>query len=224
MDPREPPEIPELTPQLVVQAYCAGAFPMADGRDGPLRWYSPDPRAVLPIDEQGLRVSQSLRRRVNSGRYAVTMDRAFDRVIHACAEPRERDPDTWISQPIIDVYGELHRGGLAHSVEAWLPGDSSPAPECSDSAEVDPKQDRLVGGLYGVALGGAFFGESMFHRSADASKVCLVALVEHLRQRGFSLLDVQFSNPHLEQFAVVEISRQAYLRRLEAALESGARW
>ena len=202
------PQDDELTPELLVQAYCAGAFPMADGRDGAIGWYSPDPRAVIPLDETGFKVSRTLKKRVGSGCYRVTMDRAFGEVIRACAEPREEDGDTWISQRIIDVYGDLHDAGLAHSVEAWT----------ADG------EDRLVGGLYGVALGGAFFGESMFHRAVDASKVCLVALVEHLRGRGFGLLDVQFVNPHLEQFGVMQITREAYLKRLHETIQSGARW
>ncbi len=188
-----------------MRAYCAGAFPMADGRDGSIRWYSPDPRAVIPLEEDGFNVPRSLGKRVRSGCYRVTMDRAFQEVIQACAQPRPADPDTWINPQIVEVYNELHHAGLAHSVEAW-------------------DGDDLVGGLYGVSLGGAFFGESMFHRATDASKVCLVALVEHLRAKGFGLLDVQFVNPHLEQFGVTEIPNAAYLGRLHEALESGAMW
>jgi leucyl/phenylalanyl-tRNA---protein transferase len=198
----------ELTPELVVRAYCVGAFPMADGRDGGIGWYSPDPRAVIPISEDGFRVPRSLRRRVHSGTYHVTMDQAFDRVIRACAEPRPSAADTWINDEVVDVYNQLHRAGLAHSVEAWAGDD----------------EKELVGGLYGVALNGAFFGESMFHRATDASKVCLVALVEHLRARGFELLDVQFVNPHLKQFGVMEIPRSDYMDRLERALSSGVSW
>jgi len=199
---------PQITAELLVQAYCAGAFPMADGRDGAIGWYSPDPRAVIPLEEDGFKVSRSLQKRVRSGCYRVTRDRAFGEVIRACAQPRDEGVDTWISQPIIDVYNELHGAGLAHSVEAW---------------SIDA-QERLVGGLYGVSLGGAFFGESMFHRATDASKVCLVALVEHLRERGFGLLDVQFVNPHLDQFGVMELSKEAYMKRLHQAIQSGAQW
>ena len=198
----------KLTPELVVRAYCMGAFPMADGRRGRIGWYTADPRALLPLEEGGFKVSRSLRRRVKSGCYRVTRDRAFERVIRACAEPRPGEVDTWINQDIIRVYSQLHDAGLAHSVEAW-------------SGEDEPE---LVGGLYGVALGGVFFGESMFHRATDASKVCLVHLVEHLRAHGFELLDVQFENPHLKQFGVVEVPREAYMQRLERALGSGARW
>lgn len=225
----DPPET--LTPELVVRAYCVGAFPMSDARDGEVRWYSPDPRALLPLDEEGFKVSRSLRRRVNSGCYRVTMDRAFERVIRACAEPRPSEAQTWINDAIIDVYCQLHDAGLAHSVEAWSPAPGVPAPgvpasgvPASGAPGGASGEDELVGGLYGVALGGAFFGESMFHRATDASKVCLVKLVEHLRDNGFSLLDVQFVNPHLDQFGVYEVSRDAYLQRLERALTAGVRW
>jgi leucyl/phenylalanyl-tRNA--protein transferase len=206
MAKREPCE--HLTPELVVRAYCVGAFPMADARGGVVRWYSPDPRALLPLEEGRFKVSRSLRRRVASRCYRVTKDRAFKRVIRVCAEPRPSAIDTWINDEIIDIYCQLHDAGLAHSVEAWA-GEHA---------------DELVGGLYGVALGGAFFGESMFHRATDASKVCLVELVEHLRDNGFSLLDVQFVNPHLKQFGVFEVSRDEYLERLASALDSGAKW
>ncbi len=209
-----------LTPELVVRAYCMGAFPMADSRDGEIGWYSPDPRAVLPIEESGFKVSRSLSRRVRSGCYHVTRDRAFDQVIRACALPRADDADTWINKQIIEVYSDLHTRGIAHSVEAWQSADAT----ASVSADSLPPDATLVGGLYGVALGGVFFGESMFHRATDASKVCLVALVEHLRTRGFKLLDVQFVNPHLEQFGVIELPRDVYMERLEGALKSHARW
>ncbi len=219
----------ELTPELVVRAYCMGAFPMADGQEGEIGWYSPDPRALLPLGEDGFKVSRSLRRRVQSGCYRVTMDQAFGKVICQCAKPRGYADDTWINEQIIDVYSKLHEQGLAHSVEAWAPGGVSPGSVSPESfvegADGKPLEEgELVGGLYGVALGGVFFGESMFHHATDASKVCLVALVEHLRRRGFEVLDVQFVNPHLEQFGVVEVPREAYLSRLEAALRGGDRW
>lgn len=211
----------ELTSELVVRAYCAGAFPMAERRNGPVRWYSPDPRAVIPLTEPGFQVPRSLRRRVRSGCYRVTMDRAFGEVIRACAEPRSNADETWISRPIIEVYNQLHEAGLAHSVEAWL---TDAPPRDGDAPDTRTASDTLVGGLYGVVLGGAFFGESMFHRATDASKVCLVALVDHLRRCGFELLDVQFINPHLEQFGVTEIPRSEYMERLDHALRSGAQW
>lgn len=198
----------QLTPELLVRAYCMGAFPMADGRGGRIGWYSPDPRAVIPLEVGGFKVTRSLRRRVAKGEYRITKDAAFDEVIRACAEPRADDAGTWINDAIIDTYAKLHQAGLAHSVEAWTHDD----------------RPELVGGLYGVSLGGAFFGESMFYRATDASKVCLVALVEHLRAAGFSLLDVQFVNPHLEQFGVIEIPREQYIQQLEHALHMNVRW
>jgi len=200
---------PELSPELVVRGYCAGAFPMARHRGAPVEWFTADPRALLPLDAGAFHVPRSLRRRVRSGRFHVTFDRAFEQVIRACAEPRPYAPDTWINDDIIDVYTELHRHGIAHSVEAWHSG-------CDD--------DAPVGGLYGVALGGAFFGESMFTRDTDASKVCLVKLVEHLRARGFVLLDTQFDNPHLAQFGLFELPLDAYMQRLGEALKLDVNW
>ncbi len=182
-----------LTPALLVRAYCAGFFPMADARHGRIRWYSPDPRAVIPLD--AFHVPRSLRRTIRRGLFAVQVNTGFGEVIRACADR----PETWISDEIVRAYEALHALGLAHSVETWQEG-------------------RLVGGLYGVALGGAFFGESMFSRVTDASKVALVALVERLRARGFVLLDTQFLTPHLARFGAVEIPRAEYLRRLDEAL------
>jgi leucyl/phenylalanyl-tRNA--protein transferase len=166
---------------------------------GEIRWYSPDPRGVIPLD--GFHVPGRLARVMRSGVFRIERDRAFGEVIRACAESDrgDDDPGTWIDEEIIHSYSELHRLGFAHSLETW-------------------QGDRLVGGLYGVALGGAFFGESMFHRATNASKVALAGLVEHLRQRGFQLLDIQWVTPHLEQFGAVEIPRAAYLRRLAEAL------
>ncbi|MER3419401.1 MAG: leucyl/phenylalanyl-tRNA--protein transferase [Chloroflexota bacterium] len=188
-----------LTPDLLVRAYCVGFFPMADSRRGHIRWYSPDPRAVIPLDT--FHVPRSLRRTMRRGRFDVRVNRAFGAVIRACADR----PETWISDEIVRAYEDLHALGLAHSVETW-------------------QEERLVGGLYGVALGGAFFGESMFSRVTDASKVALVALVERLRARGFTLLDTQFLTPHLARFGAVEIARAEYLRRLAAALEQECRF
>jgi len=167
--------------------------------DGEIRWFSPDPRGIIPLDT--FRISNRLARTWRSGRFEIAIDRAFAEVMTACAtivrDPA--DPGTWITQDIVDSYVALHRLGLAHSVEAWRGG-------------------QLAGGLYGVALGGVFFGESMFHRETDASKIALIALVERLNQRGFRLLDTQWSTPHLEQFGAVEIPRREYLRRLARAL------
>jgi leucyl/phenylalanyl-tRNA---protein transferase len=184
---------------LLLAAYASGWFPMADDQ-GHISWYSPDPRGIIPLES--FHASSRLQRVVRKGAFRIEIDSAFERVIRACAEI-DRDADdagTWISDEIVDSYCELHALGYAHSVEAW-------------------QRDQLVGGLYGVALGGAFFGESMFHRISDASKVVLVALVERLRSRGFVLLDTQWVTPHLEQFGAIEISRTEYMRMLDASLK-----
>jgi leucyl/phenylalanyl-tRNA--protein transferase len=193
-----------IPPELLVSAYSSGWFPMAI-EPGDIRWYSPDPRGVIPL--HGFHVPSRLARVIRGGAFQVEVDRAFDAVIRACAESdrHDDDPGTWIDREIVESYNELHRLGFAHSVETWQDG-------------------RLAGGLYGVALGGAFFGESMFHRSTNASKVALAALVEHLRTRGFRLLDIQWVTPHLEQFGAVEIPRLAYLEQLEEALAVDARF
>jgi leucyl/phenylalanyl-tRNA--protein transferase len=172
---------------------------MADDRGGRIRWYAPDPRAIIPLD--AFHVPRSLRQTVRTRLFEVTVNADFPAVIRACAEREE----TWISAEIERAYTELHRLGLAHSVETWRDG-------------------RLAGGLYGVALGGAFFGESIFSRETDASKVALVALVERLRARGFVLLDTQFLTPHLARFGAVEIPRAEYERRLAAALRLAPRF
>jgi leucyl/phenylalanyl-tRNA--protein transferase len=183
-----------LDPALLVRAYRKGLFPMAL-EDGEIGWFSPDPRGILPIET--FHVPARLARLVRQAPYEIVIDRAFEAVMCACAErPRE---GTWISEEIVESYTALHRLGLAHSVEAW-------------------RGDELVGGLYGVHLGGAFFGESMFHRATDASKLALVALVDRLARRGFTLLDTQWITPHLAQFGAIEIPRAEYLRRLEDAL------
>ena len=184
--------------ELLVSAYSSGWFPMAVD-DGEIRWYSPDPRGIIPLES--FHVPSRLARVIRGGTFQIELNRAFDTVIRACAETERRDddPGTWIDREILESYVELHRLGLAHSVEAWQDG-------------------RLVGGLYGVALGGVFFGESMFHSKTNASKVALAALVEHLRARGFRLLDIQWVTPHLEQFGAVEIPRPIYLELLAEAI------
>jgi leucyl/phenylalanyl-tRNA--protein transferase len=184
----------------VLLAYASGWFPMADD-EGRIRWYSPDPRGIIPLD--AVHVPKRLARTLRQNAFEVRFDTAFGEVIRACADDREEG--TWITREIIDTYVALHREGLAHSVEAWLGGE-------------------LAGGLYGVALRGAFFGESMFHRVTDASKVALISLTEHLRRRGYFLLDVQWVTPHLETFGAVEISRREYLRRLKLAIEADVQW
>ncbi len=187
-----------IDPALLVRAYREGIFPMAM-EDGEIGWFSPDPRGILPIET--FRIPSRLARVVRQHRFEVTIDRDFAAVLRACAE--RRDEGTWISDEILESYLALHRLGLAHSVET--------------------RQDsRLVGGLYGVHLGGAFFGESMFHRVTDASKVALVALVDRLARGGFQLLDIQWVTPHLAQFGAIEIARKDYLTRLRRALAKDA--
>jgi leucyl/phenylalanyl-tRNA--protein transferase len=184
---------PDLVPDKLLSAYTVGIFPMAD-EEGELFWMAPDPRAVIELDS--FKVSRSLRSAARRSEFSVTFNRAFAEVMAGCAD---RSEGTWISTDIRKAYQELHRMGFAHSVEVW-------------------RGDELVGGLYGVTLGGLFFGESMFHRETDASKIALVRLVTRMRERGFSLLDVQFMTEHLRQFGTIEISRAAYERRLQAAL------
>ena len=183
----------DLSPQRLLAAYVVGIFPMADDT-GQIHWLAPDPRAIIELDS--LKVSRSLRAVVRRGVFELRINTAFGDVIAACAERRE---GTWISRQIRGAYTELHRLGFAHSVEAWKGGD-------------------LAGGLYGVAIGGVFFGESMFHRATDASKVAIVHLVERMRQRGMVLLDVQFITEHLRSFGAVEIPRREYEGRLRDAV------
>jgi leucyl/phenylalanyl-tRNA--protein transferase len=185
-----------LTPALLLRAYAAGVFPMArDGDDSELLWFDPDPRTILPL--KALHVPRRLARTARQAPYRLAIDTAFRRVIERCGPARPEK--TWINGEIFTTCLELHRLGFAHSIEAWW-------------------GEELVGGLYGIALGGAFFGESMFSTATDASKLCLLYLVAHLSARGFSLLDVQFTNDHLTQFGTVEISRDEYHQRLEKAL------
>jgi leucyl/phenylalanyl-tRNA--protein transferase len=183
-----------LTPEGIELAYRHGIFPMADERSGEVLWFRPDPRAIIELD--GLHVSRSLARTIRRGRFEVRVDSDFEGVMRGCAD---RPEGSWIDDRFVEVYGALHRAGKAHSVEAWREG-------------------RLVGGTYGVALGGAFMAESMFHRETDASKVALAALVLRLREREFTLLDVQYVTPHLESLGATEITRREYERRLEHAL------
>jgi leucyl/phenylalanyl-tRNA---protein transferase len=182
-----------IDPELLLQGYRLGVFPMAM-EDDSIQWFSPDPRAILPLED--FHVPHALRRLVRKKVFGTTIDNAFSKVIEACAKRH----DTWINLEIIESYTRLHEVGCAHSVEAW-------------------KEGALAGGLYGVAVGGAFFGESMFHHVTDASKIALVALVEHLRTRKFALLDTQWLTPHLQQFGGVKISRNHYLRLLHRAVD-----
>jgi leucyl/phenylalanyl-tRNA---protein transferase len=183
---------------LVINSYAQGIFPMAD-HSGRIRWYAPDPRAIL--EHHNLHVSRSLRASLRKRIFEVRADTDFETVMRHCAGRQ----DTWINEAFISTYTQLHYAGLAHSVEAWKDGE-------------------LVGGLYGVALGGAFMGESMFSYATDASKVCLVALVEHLKARGYVLHDVQFWTPHLAALGVTEIPRRMYERRLKEALRLRCTW
>lgn len=187
----------ELTPELLLYGYAQGVFPMDD--HGTIYWYDPDPRAVIPLDA-AFHVPHSLARTIRQNKFEIRVDTAFRETIRACAVARPGRTETWISAEIIEVYGQLHERGIAHSVETWRDGE-------------------MVGGLYGVALGGLFAGESMWSRERDASKVALVALVERLRAGGFVLLDTQFITPHLARFGAHEIPRAAYRRRLAAALK-----
>ena len=182
-----------IDPDFLLSAYASGYFPMADSREGDIHWYSPDPRAIIPL--VAFMIPRSLHQILKKKPFEIQVNTRFEDVIRACAE-RE---DTWISEDIIQSYVGLHRAGWAHSVEAW-------------------RGDCLAGGLYGVALGAAFFGESMFTRHRDASKIALVHLVERLRDRAFELLDTQYVTPHLARFGTIEIPRQEYLRRLKKAI------
>jgi leucyl/phenylalanyl-tRNA--protein transferase len=191
---------PEITPELLLRAYSIGLFPMADSADDPeLFWVEPDIRGVIPLD--GFHISRSLAKTVRKKPFDVRFDTAFGAVMAACAEAAPDRPSTWINGKIRSLYGTLHRMGHAHSVEAW-------------------EGDELVGGLYGVSLGAAFFGESMFSRRSDASKICLVHLVERLKARGFRLLDTQFTTEHLKTFGAIDVPKVEYEDMLANALAS----
>ena len=194
----------DLAPGTVLAAYRRGLFPMRLSRGGPLGWWAPSPRGILPLD--GLRVSRSLRR--STRRFSVSIDAGFTEVMTACGD--QRRPDGWIDESFIAAYTRLHELGWAHSVEVWSQGDG----------DRDRDESRLVGGLYGVAIGGLFAGESMFHRRTDASKVALVGLVEVLSGDGQArLLDVQWRTDHLASLGVQEVSRATYRQLLRRALE-----
>lgn len=199
-----PVRIPAITPEIMLRAYAAGIFPMAETADDPgLFWVEPEWRGIIPLD--GFHLSSRLARTVRSDRFEVRVDSDFAAVIAACAEERPDRPETWINTRIREIFGELFTLGHAHTVECWRDG-------------------RLVGGLYGLSLGAAFFGESMFHRETDASKVALVHLVARLRHGRYRLLDTQFQTGHLAQFGTIEIPRDAYRLRLEDALQQQGNW
>lgn len=187
-----------------MRAYAIGIFPMASRRSDPsVHWVAPTMRGILPLAT--FHTPRRLRRRLDDGSFDVRCDTAFPAVIAACAEPRDGHPETWINAQIVRVFCELHERGHAHSVETWRDGE-------------------LVGGLYGLALGGAFFGESMFSRQTDASKIALVHLVARLRLGGFALLDIQFVTSHLQQFGAIELPAASYLQQLDQALRREARF
>jgi leucyl/phenylalanyl-tRNA---protein transferase len=192
----------EITPEVLLRAYACGIFPMAESADDPsLFWVEPEMRGVIPLD--AFRIASRLARTVRTDAFTVTVNRAFKAVIAGCAAPQAGRNDTWINQRIRDLYVGLHGIGHAHSVEVW-------------------KDDDLVGGLYGVSLGRAFFGESMFHRARDASKVALVHLVARLIAGGFELLDTQYVTEHLRSFGAIEVPRRRYTALLDKALKGEA--
>ncbi|MFF0919000.1 leucyl/phenylalanyl-tRNA--protein transferase [Rhizobium leguminosarum] len=191
---------PGITPDILLRAYSIGLFPMAESADDPeIFWVEPELRGVLPFDH--FHVSKSLAKTVRKKPFEIRFDHAFDQVIAACAEETSGRPSTWINKTIRSLYSTLFDMGHAHTVEAW-------------------EGDELVGGLYGVSLGSAFFGESMFSRRTDASKICLVHLVDRLRQRGFTLLDTQFTTEHLKTFGAIDVPKADYAAMLTAAMES----
>ena len=201
---RQDPFDIEITPELIIRAYRAGIFPMAeDAADEDLFWVSPEMRGIIPLD--GFRLSTSLRKAIRKSGFVVKVDTDFDAIIEGCATVGADRDSTWINRTIRAVYGELFRRGVAHTVEVW------------DGAE-------LVGGLYGLAIGGAFFGESMFHRRTNASKMAMAHLVERLNAGGFVLLDTQFVTPHLASLGGVEIPREQYEERLAEALPVQGDW
>ena len=188
----------EITPDVLLKAYACGIFPMSESADDPgLFWVEPEFRGIIPLDE--FHVPKRLARTVRQGVFTVKADTAFDQVISLCAEDAPDRPDTWINGRIAELYKELHRIGHCHSIECW-------------------QENTLVGGLYGVRLGGAFFGESMFSRARDASKVALVHLVKRLTIGGFALLDTQFNTAHLSQFGAIEIPKRQYEQLLDQVL------
>lgn len=192
----------EITPELLLQAYRVGVFPMGERRDDPkLYWLDPRLRAVLPLD--GFHLQRRLARTVGSGPFEVSADTDFAATVRACAEPRPGHPESWINEPIIELYSELHRRGHAHSIECRVDG-------------------VLVGGLYGVTVGAAFFGESMFSRMRDASKVALVHLAARLILGDFRLLDCQFMTEHLRSFGAIEIQRDVFRVQLAEAVDRSA--
>ncbi len=191
---------PAITPDVLLRAYSIGLFPMAESADDPeIFWVEPEMRGIIPLDS--FHISKSLAKTIRRSPFEIRFDHAFEQVIALCAEPAPDRPSTWINKTIRRLYSELHGMGHAHSVEAW-------------------DGDELVGGLYGVSLGAAFFGESMFSRKTDASKICLVHLVERLQAHGFRLLDTQFTTDHLKTFGAIDVPKDDYLVMLRDAVDS----
>jgi leucyl/phenylalanyl-tRNA--protein transferase len=190
---------PDVTPEILLRAYSIGLFPMAESADDPtIFWVEPEERGIIPLDD--FHISKSLKKAIKRAPFEIRFDTAFFQVIEKCAEPYEDRPTTWINETILDLYTRLHTMGYTHSVEAW------------EGAE-------LVGGLYGVSLGAAFFGESMFSRRTNASKICLVHLVERLKAQGFELLDTQFTTEHLKSFGAIDVPKEEYQLLLERAMD-----
>lgn len=194
-----------ITPEQIIAGYLSGYFPMAVGREEPIEWFIAEPRTILPLDER-FKVRRSLRQTMKRLDFEIRIDYDFDAVIRACARHEDVPAaEVWLSEEMIDLYTELYHRGFAHSVEVWT-------------------SEGLVGGLYGIALRRVFFGESMFSRVSSASQIALVALVERLRQRGFTLLDVQMRTPHIALFGAIDLSHQEYLGLLAGALTGDARF
>ena len=189
----------KLDTHTLLLAYANGYFPMPDPHSEEILWFNPDPRCILPLD--GFHCSRSLRRKINKGGYEITTNKAFKEVMEGCSDR----PDTWINQEFKRAYGELHKIGIGCSLEVWREG-------------------RLIGGVYGVSLGAAFFAESKFHRETDASKIALFHLIEHLNQKNFKLLEVQFLIPHLKSLGAIEIAAADYMERLKKALKKECRF
>lgn len=214
-----PPETPEQIVALMLDAYLAGAFPMADApslaqqrrqAEGRIRWFSPDPRAILPLEPGGLHIPGGVKKALRRRAFRLTADACFPRVLAECAVPSSKRGESWLSPTLSRWYAAMHDAGFAHSLEVWT------------------ADDALVGGIYGVCIGAAFFAESMFSRpelgGEDASNIALVRLVQHLQLRGYELLDVQLANQHTQRFGVIEIPRRDYLKRLHSAVLQPDRW
>lgn len=227
-------DIPPITAELLLEAYCAGYFPMAMSKRGrTLYWFNPEIRAVLPLQDDSFHASRSLQKLLRKHPYNITVDTAFSDVMRACADtPRKKEDGTWINKEILALYTQLHEMGFAHSVEVWedeedenpvqqngraiSPRSGSPC----DFQEIITGQKKLIGGLYGVSIGGAFFGESMFSLRTGASKIALAHLVERLKAAEYHFLDAQFENPHLVQFGFKSVPQEEYHTLLRQALSA----